>query len=54
MPGQGDLLEALDRFVRTADDREIVRVNPIRFAAERGLDKPSVVNLFLHARKAGR
>lgn len=53
MPGHDDLVEALGRFVRTADDREIVRINPIRFAADRGLDRSSVVNLFLHARKAG-
>jgi class 3 adenylate cyclase len=53
MPGQEDLVEAFGRFVRTADDRDIVRVNPIRFGTDRGLDKTNVVNLFLHARKAG-
>jgi class 3 adenylate cyclase len=53
MPGQDDLVAALGRFVRTADDREIVRINPIRFAADRGPDRSSVVNVFLHARKAG-
>jgi class 3 adenylate cyclase len=51
--GQEDLVATLGRFVRSADDREIVRINPIRFAAERGLDRSNVVNLFLHARKAG-
>ena len=53
MPGEEDLVEALGGFVRMADDREIVRINPIRFAAERGLDPSNVVNTFLHARKAG-
>ena len=53
MPGQADLVESLAQFLRTAEDRDVVRVNPIRFAAERGLDRQSVVNLFLHARKAG-
>lgn len=44
---------ALGEFVRTADDRAVVRINPRAFAAERRLDASSVVNLFLHARKAG-
>ena len=53
MPREEDLVEALDAFVRTADDRDIVRINPIRFAADRGLESQSVVNAFLHGRKAG-
>jgi class 3 adenylate cyclase len=53
MPGREDLVEALGGFVRTADDRDVVRINPIRFASERGLDSSAVVNAFLHGRKAG-
>ena len=53
LPGHEDLIASLDSFVRMADDREIVRINPIRFATDRGLDSASVVNAFLHARKAG-
>ena len=53
IPGQDSLIEALGRFVRTADDRAIVRIKPSRCAAERGLESQSVVNAFLHGRKAG-
>jgi class 3 adenylate cyclase len=52
-PAHADLLELLATFVRTADDAELVRINPVRFAQERGLARADVVDLFLHARKVG-
>jgi class 3 adenylate cyclase len=52
-PGRDDLVEQLSAFVRTADDADVVRINPIRFAQERGLARADVVDLFLHARKIG-
>jgi hypothetical protein len=48
-----DLVRELERFVRTVPDDQIVRVNPIQYAAEHGRDEASVIDLFLHARKAG-
>jgi class 3 adenylate cyclase len=47
---------AVDAFfdlVRGGSDREIVRINPVRFARDRDLDERSVVDMFLHARKLG-
>ena len=45
--------DALASFIRTADDADIVRINPVRWAAARGLETSAVVDLFLHARKVG-
>ena len=45
--------ELLLDFARTADDRELVRINPVRFAEQHGLAKAEAIDLFLHARKAG-
>jgi len=48
-----DLVWELERFVRTAPDDQIVRINPIQYAADHGRDEAQVIDLFLHARKAG-
>jgi class 3 adenylate cyclase len=53
LAGRGELVDQLAEFVRTADDAEVVRINPVRFAQERGLEKADVVDLFLRARKVG-
>ena len=45
--------ELLLDFARTADDRELVRINPVRFAEQHGLTKGEAIDLFLHARKEG-
>ena len=45
--------ELLLEFARTAEDRELVRINPVRFAEQHGLTKGEAVDLFLHARKDG-
>ena len=37
----------------TAADPQLVRINPIRFAEERGIDHATTIDLFLHGRKAG-
>ena len=50
---QRAVLEALEGLIRTAEDRDLVRINPIRFAETRACDEASVVEVFLHARKAG-
>jgi hypothetical protein len=52
-PGGGDVLDVFDEFVRTASDDAIVRINPVRFADQRGFSTAAVVELFLHARKLG-
>jgi class 3 adenylate cyclase len=52
-PGSGHLLETFGEFVRAADDEALVRINPVRFAQQYGFPTAAVVELFLHARKAG-
>ena len=53
LPDRRDVLDALATFIRTADDPELVRINPIRFAGEHGCDEAAVIELFLHARRIG-
>src|SRR5713101_6764344 len=48
-----DLVRELERFVREAPDDQIVRINPIQYAADHGRDEAHIIDLFLHARKAG-
>ena len=48
-----DLVRELEKFIRTAPDNQIVRINPIQYAADHGRDEDQIVDLFLHARKAG-
>jgi class 3 adenylate cyclase len=46
-------VDAFAYLVGHGADREIVRINPVRFAGERGLNARSVVDMFLHTRKIG-
>jgi class 3 adenylate cyclase len=48
-----DLVRELEIFVRQAPDAQIVRINPIEYASDHGRDEAQVIDLFLHARKAG-
>ncbi len=43
----------LKRSVADAPDHKLVRINPLAFAAEHGLDEERVVAAFLHAAKIG-
>ena len=52
-PGHADLVRALESFVRTAADPQVVRIDPIPFAATQGIDEEVAIDLFLHGRKAG-
>ena len=52
-PEHEDLLRMLESFVRTAADPQLVRINPVRFAVQRGIDDATAIDLFLHGRKAG-
>lgn len=51
--GDGSLVNALGDFIRSAPESQIVRINPITFARARNLPEQQVIDLFLHARKAG-
>ena len=48
-----DLVRELESFVRKAPDDQIVRINPIQYAADRGRDEAQIIELFLHTRKTG-
>ena len=48
-----DLVRELEGFVRTVPDDQIVQINPIQYAADRRHDEAQIIDLFLHARKAG-
>lgn len=53
LPERPDEIQALATLVRTGDDADVVRINPIRHAAEHDLAEAAVVEVFLHARKVG-
>src|SRR6516164_10131648 len=48
-----ELVWELEGFVRTVPDDQIVQINPIQYAADRRHDEAQIIDLFLHARKAG-
>jgi class 3 adenylate cyclase len=43
------LVSKLEHFLREAPDRALFRINPLSFAAERGLAEDETIDLFLHA-----
>jgi len=46
-------LESLRDFVANAPDEELFRVNPLTYAAERGMPEHRAIDLFVHAGRAG-
>ena len=50
LPERLDEIEALATLVRTGDDADVVRINPIRHAAEHDLAEAAVVEVFLHGK----
>lgn len=53
LPDSRDVRDLLESFLRTASDRELVRINPVTFAQSRGWDEAALIELFLHGRKVG-
>ena len=47
------VLEKLEALVRQGDDFQLFRINPIRFAADRGLIEHEAIDAFLHGAKNG-
>jgi class 3 adenylate cyclase len=47
------ILSGLERFIRTADDYDLFRVNPIQYATANGLSEAQGIELFVHAAKVG-
>jgi class 3 adenylate cyclase len=47
------VVSRLETLMRTAPDEAVFRINPVRFAAERGMLENEAIDLFLHATLAG-
>ncbi len=48
-----DVVAAIAKLVREGEDRHLVRINVLAFAARHGLDEEKVVSAFLHASRLG-
>ena len=53
LPGQDEVIEQFGEIVRTAEDVDLVRINPVRFGRQHGFATAAVVDLFLRARSLG-
>jgi len=47
------VVSKLEMHLRTASDDEVFRINPLRFAIEKGIDEEESIALFLHATRSG-
>ena len=50
---QAEVAGAIERLLQDGSDRALCRVNPLAFAAARGLDEEAVISGFLHAARLG-
>src|SRR6267378_3020180 len=48
-----NVLPELERFIRTADDYDLFRVNPIQYGGAVDLSEADAIELFVHAAKVG-
>jgi class 3 adenylate cyclase len=47
------LVSKLEALLNTDDEYQLFRINPLKFAKERGADESEAIDLFLHAAKQG-
>jgi class 3 adenylate cyclase len=47
------LVSKLESHIRSASDAELLRINPLKFAADKGLAEAETIDLFLHAASLG-
>ena len=47
------LVSKLETTIRTAGDYDLLRINPLRYAREKGMSEREAIDLFLHATKVG-
>jgi class 3 adenylate cyclase len=47
------VVSRLESFIRTEDDFQLFRINPLRFAADKGISEAEAIDLFLYGTKAG-
>ena len=45
--------ETIERLIRDGEDRSLCRINPLKIAADHGLDEEKVISGFLHAARLG-
>jgi class 3 adenylate cyclase len=48
-----EVFAAIEKLVRDGEDRHLVRINVLAFAARHGLDEEKVISAFLHASRLG-
>lgn len=46
-------ISRLETLIRTGDDYELFRINPLQYAADRNMPENEAIDLFLHATKIG-
>ena len=47
------VISKLETLIRTGDDYSLFRINPIRYAIEKGMAESEAIDLFLHSAKLG-
>src|SRR5258706_8677525 len=47
------VISKLESFIRTAEDYDLFRVNPIQYATEKNIAESEAIDLFLHSAKLG-
>ena len=47
------VISKLKAFIRTADDYDLFRINPIQCGSTRGMSDAEAIDLFIHAAKVG-
>lgn len=47
------IVSKLEALIRAEGDKDLFRINPIKFAVDRGVGEEEAISLFLHATKAG-
>lgn len=47
------VVSRLESAIRTADDYDLFRINPIQYATDRNMDEQEAIDLFLHGTKLG-
>src|SRR5690348_2588989 len=52
-PWSPRVISKLEMFIRSVADVDLFRVNPVQYAAERGMTEAEALDLFLHAAKSG-
>src|SRR5579859_6104860 len=47
------VISKLEALIRSSDDFPLFRINPVRFAADKGVAEAEAIDLFLHGAKLG-